>query len=250
MARLGPSPLGRLPLAAGAVQPIESDAESLALGGTDTGSQEAMINHHSRPGSWRLSLAVALLTVLTLVSALAGCGGDDTETGTEDEASATDQSGGGSGGSDDETPPDDTAATGQSTNELAEGSGCTPGTETGLPDGRWFGFIGAIDGRRVDFDLACRFTDDAAVAAAAEDGEDNPPPNNYYVRNVNPRIRTLTVADGTMIEWYPDFAAQSAETVTFDEWVAAGVDLQLESRGFWIETSNGLITAIEEQWVP
>ncbi len=179
-----------------------------------------MINHHFRPGSWwQLSLAVALVTVLTLVSALAGCGGDDTETGTEDETSATDQSGGGSGGSDDETPPDDTAGTGQSTNELAEGSGCTPGTETGLSDGRWYGFIASVNNRRVDFDLACFFTGAAAEAAATEDGEGGPP-NGFYVRNVNPLIRSLDVAADAMVTWFPDIGnPDSEEAVTFDEWV-------------------------------
>jgi hypothetical protein len=213
-----------------------------------------MSNHHSRPGSSRrLCLAAAVVIVLTLASALAGCGGDDGETGT-DEPPATDQPDGttdqSGGGSDVDTPTDDDPGGGSSTNELADGSGCTPGTETGLPDGRWYGFAerGGEPGE-VDFDLACLFSGDAAAAAAAEDGEESPPPNDYYTRNVNPLIRTLAVGEGTMVIWYPDIGdPASKETVTFDEWVGRrgrGGEL-----GVWIETSDGEITAIEERWVP
>ncbi len=213
-----------------------------------------MSNHQSRPGSSRQpSLAAVLVIVLTLASALAGCGGDDGETGT-DEPSATDQPDGttdpSGGGSDVETPTDDSPTGGLTTNELASGSGCTPGTETGLPDGRWFGYAEVTDDGRVDFDLACWFTDTVAAVAATEDGEESPPPNDYYIRNVNPLIRSLEVGEGTMVIWYPDIGDPgSSETASFDEWVTGlgGRDGEL---GVWIETADGEITDIEEQWVP
>jgi hypothetical protein len=49
------------------------------------------------------------------------------------------------------------------------------------------------DRRKVTFDLIQYLTGDAATRAAAEDGEESPPPNDYYIRNVNPRLRTLPV---------------------------------------------------------
>lgn len=180
---------------------------------------------------------VGLVLALVMLAGMAGCGnGVEDTTDTADTAS-------------DGTTTESDAGSSGSTNDLASGSGCTPGTETGLPDGRWYGSIEAIDGRRVEFDLACWFTGAAAEAAAAEDGAESPPPNDYYVRNVNPLVRTLDVADGTMVEWYPDFDPLLAETVSFDQWSAVGVALQLDNRGFWIETGDGLITAIEEEWV-
>ena len=51
-----------------------------------------------------------------------------------------------------------------------------------------------VGGRTVTFDLVQWFQGDAAARAAAEDGEESPPPNDYYIRNVNPRLRTLPVA--------------------------------------------------------
>ncbi len=217
-----------------------------------------MINHQSRPGSSRqLCLVAVLVVVLTLASALAGCGDDDGETGTVEPSATdqpdgtTDQSGGDPGGSTDiETPTDDGPSSGLTTNELASASGCTPGTETGLPDGRWFGYADVTDDGRVDFDLACWFTDTVAAVAAAEDGEESPPPNGYYIRNVNPLKRTLEVGGGTMVIWYPDLGDPASEaTVTFDEWVT-GLGGRSGELGVWIETAGGQITAIEEQWVP
>ena len=45
----------------------------------------------------------------------------------------------------------------------------------------------------ITFDLIQFFTGEAATKAAAEDGQGSPAPNDYYIRNVNPRLRTLPV---------------------------------------------------------
>lgn len=131
----------------------------------------------------------------------------------------------------------------------AEGSGCTPG-QGALPDGEWFGFAVAIDQDELVFDLACWFTGDAAVRAAAEDGEESPPPNDYYVRNVNETLRTVSVATGAEVAWYPDVGDPMSETrVGYQDWNSKkgqrGIDL-----GVWLEVDDGVIVEIREQWVP
>ena len=137
-----------------------------------------------------------------------------------------------------------------STNELAEGSGCTPPSVTDLPDGEWYGVVeGAGDGQLV-FDLACWFTGDVAVIASAEDGEESPPPNDYHTRNANDVLRTVDVDAGAPVTWYPDGGdPANVATVTYDQWRS-----DRESRVFdlavWLTIEGGIVIAIDEQWVP
>lgn len=205
-----------------------------------------MAHRPPRPASPALGLALVLL----VLGGLTGCGngdGDSTNTsGTADTAEPSVTAG-----------PSDTADTagsggsGGSTNDQASGSGCTPGTETGLPDGRWFGFVETAGDGRVEFDLACWFEGDAAIAAAAEDGAESPPPNDYHIRNANTLVRTLDVVDGTMVTWYPEMGDPGSEqTAAFDEWATARLDRAGGQLGVWLQTSDGAVTAIEEQWVP
>jgi hypothetical protein len=137
------------------------------------------------------------------------------------------------------------------TNSLAEGSGCTPGG-AGLGDGVWFGFVDSANATAIEFDLACWFTGDAAALAAAEDGEESPPPNDYYIRNVNPQLRTISVATGTDVFWLPDIGDPSTQTtVPYADWLtgrtARGSGYQ---PGVWLTIAGGEIVHIEEQYVP
>ncbi|RMH86193.1 MAG: hypothetical protein D6683_00900, partial [Actinomyces sp.] len=105
---------------------------------------------------------------------------------------------------------------------LAEGSGCTPGTDT-LPDGEWFGYVTDTAPDAVTFDLACWFTGDAAALAAAEDGEESPPPNDYYIRNRSSRLRTVPVAGAldprpTRVSWLANTGGPDLVDGTYDEW--------------------------------
>lgn len=144
------------------------------------------------------------------------------------------------------TPP--TTTTTIDTNQLADGSGCTPGTDT-LPDGTWYGWVYSISDTTLSFDLACWFTGDAAVIASAEDGEESPPPNDYYVRNENPKIRELDVAPYVPVLFYPDGDPTTAYETIFAEWddlsSARGFDF-----GIWVTIEGGEVTSIDEQWVP
>jgi hypothetical protein len=73
--------------------------------------------------------------------------------------------------------------------------GATSSEPAVLADGRHPVLLKAIDPGQgtVTFDLAQYFRDDAATREAAKDHQESPPPNDSYLRNVNPRLRTLAV---------------------------------------------------------
>lgn len=131
----------------------------------------------------------------------------------------------------------------------SEGSGCTPGSSTTLPDGTWFGLVTATTADTVVFDLACWFVGDAAVEAAAEDGEESPPPNDYYVRNQNPTTRVVPVSASATAVYYPTGDPTGETEGTFDDWRSM-VEERGPFFGVWLEVVNGEATVIREQWVP
>ena len=205
-------------------------------------------------------LAIAALALVVLASA---CGGDDeagdttttsppsstlattttTESATTTTAAITTTTSA--------TTTTQATTTTVDTNALASGSGCTPGAGD-LPDGEWFGLVDAAGATDIDFDLACWFTGDAAVLASAEDGEESPPPNDYYVRNVNPDIRTIPVAAAAEVAWLPNVGDPGSEvTVPYADWLTGrtnrGVDLQ---PGVWLTVAGGEVVGIQEQYVP
>jgi hypothetical protein len=148
------------------------------------------------------------------------------------------------------TSPATTPTTGPSAVEdRAEGAGCTPDGDD-LTDGRWFGFVSAPTGSGFEFDLACWFTGDAAAEAAAEDGEESPPPNDYYVRNANPRLRSLTLASPDVpVTWTEQAGDPGSEVETpYGEWLDARRDQM--AFGVWVEVRDGEVERIAEQWVP
>lgn len=137
----------------------------------------------------------------------------------------------------------------EDTNQLASGSGCTPGSET-LPDGEWFGFVDDIGDTTLFFDLACWFTGDAAIIASAEDGEESPPPNDYYVRNQSDLIRELQVGPDVPVDFYPDGDPANYFVTTFAEWDSLADDRGGFFFGVWVTIEEGDVTRIVEQWVP
>ena len=137
------------------------------------------------------------------------------------------------------------------TNSLALGSGCTPGT-TVLGDGRWFGYVDSADATAIEFDLACWFGGEGAILAADEDGEESPPPNDYYIRNVNPQLRTISVGSMADAFWLPNTGDPSTQTtVSYTDWLvgrtARGSGYQ---PGVWVTIVGGEAVFIEEQFVP
>lgn len=148
------------------------------------------------------------------------------------------------------TSPTPTTLPPSDTNDLASGSGCKPGTEAGLPDGEWYGYIVDLDATTVEFDLACWFTGDAAIAAADEDGAESPPPNDYYIRNENETVRPLTVGDSAQVEYLANNGdPDSATTEGYEDWY---VEWEISEfvPGYWITVEDGEVTSIVQQYVP
>lgn len=131
----------------------------------------------------------------------------------------------------------------------ADGSGCTPG-DGPLPDGRWFGFVtSGSSAEAVNFDLACWFTGAAAAQASAEDGEESPPPNDYYVRNSANTIRVLMPDPGATALWYPSGDPNDFNETDLTSWLDWRQTQEFQL-GVWVDTVDGRVIRIVEQWVP
>jgi hypothetical protein len=174
-------------------------------------------------------LTAALLTLLA-AAALGGCGGSE-------------QPGGAGGAAATTAAPAPTV------------SAPTTSEPVVLADGRHPVYLKRVDpdGRTITFDLIQFFTGDAATKAAAEDGEESPPPNDYYIRNVNPRLRTLPVAADAPIT-VNVLAAQSTGSATKDVSVTlAKLASYFPNSGtppFWIMVEQGQVTRIAQQYLP
>jgi hypothetical protein len=181
----------------------------------------------------RRRLAATALLVVALAAGLAACGSDEPEPGA---AQPTDGSGAPA-----EPAATDPSATGQAADPLRLENGRHPVVLTGVN----------VAGRTVTFDLIQWFSGDAAAKAAAEDGEESPPPNDYYIRNVNPRLRTLPVTGGarltlTRLTVGPSTGnAAAAVEVDLATIADSGID-----HVFWATVQGGQITRLEEQYVP
>lgn len=146
-------------------------------------------------------------------------------------------------------PASSTSSSVVDTDQMAEGSGCTPG-DGALPDGSWFGYVEATSAGSVEFDLACWFSGDAANAAALEDGETEVPvPNDYYVRNQNRALRSVPVADGAKVVWLEDPDPSRPTTSDYPTWRAVR-DGRTYLPGVWLTVAGGEVTEISEQYVP
>jgi hypothetical protein len=169
----------------------------------------------------------AALLVLLVTAALGGCGGSEEPGG----ATAT------------TAAPASSAAT-PTTSEPVE-----------LADGRHPVYVKTVDPAQqtLTFDLIQFFTGDAATKAAAEDNEESPPPNDYYIRNVNPRLRTLPVAADAPIT-VNVLAAQSTGSSTKNVSVTlaelAGYFPNSGTPPFWITVDQGQVTKMAQQFLP
>jgi len=106
-------------------------------------------------------------------------------------------------------------------------------------------------------DFAQMLTGDEAAAAAGAAGEESPPPNDYFIVNENALVRACRV-DTTM-----NVSLTSSSTgvqpegyeVAFSVWqdMFTGVTADaafLRDVPYWVTIEGGVITAIEEQYLP
>lgn len=98
-------------------------------------------------------------------------------------------------------------------------------TVTYLPGGSVeFAFLTSLAGDELIADYAQWLTGDEADRAAIEDGEiaeGESVPNGYYIRNVNPQLRTLPVADDvTIFLPTPAIGPVTMVPVSVDEWLS------------------------------
>ena len=129
-----------------------------------------------------------------------------------------------------------------------------------LPDGKHFGHLYAVGAAqrppRLVIDIEQWFTDQAAVDAAIEDGVTvDPGINGYYIRNENPRWRTIEVAPAATVSLttYP-YADPSNPTIVsltrFGKLFYSYDGRLLQYSPFWITVEDGRVVAIEEQFIP
>jgi hypothetical protein len=124
-----------------------------------------------------------------------------------------------------------------------------------LENGRHFVFMnGAKTGatRRLTFDLAEWYQDQAAIDVAAQHGDDAP--NGYYIVNDNPRLRTMPVSDNVVVRYIPNDACCDLQVGDFDAFAEAvnGTEQTdyLAQAPWWITVSGGEIVKIEQQYLP
>ena len=131
----------------------------------------------------------------------------------------------------------------------AAGSGCSPGAGP-LPDGVWFGYVVGKSAADIDFDLACFYFGDIAYTEGAADGEEVN--NDYYVRNVNPTLRTIPVAPTSAV-WEIETGSVGFLNVPFSGWPldpAGYIACPSDWCGVWLLVNGGDVTEILEQYVP
>ena len=118
-----------------------------------------------------------------------------------------------------------------------------------LPDGRHPVYLKRVDpaGRTITFDLIQWYFGEDAAREAAKDHQESPPPNDYYIRNVNPRLRTLPVRADATVTANQVAGSNKDVPVTLTRLAAL---TQKQRAVFWITVRQGQVVKLSEQWVP
>jgi hypothetical protein len=153
------------------------------------------------------------------------------------------------GGSSGTAATDATATTAPATTGPSSSGPAPPATSEDMADGRQFGYFHSVTVAKPTsgavFDLAQFFTGDAAKQAAAEDGM----PGyelDYYIRNTNPRLRNLVIdakAKVTVIDAKHCCDPKPSSLEDFAKTIQA-------TDGCWVTIENGIVTKIEQQYLP
>lgn len=130
------------------------------------------------------------------------------------------------------------------------GSGCihAPGT---LTDGMWFGFVEAIGGGAVTFDMGCFFTGPAAVAAAAADGAEA---FDFYIRNMNPMTYNVPLDPVGTAYWLDIVGDLTPLPIPMTSWpIPWDPNYQVcpaDHCSVWLFVNGGIVTELIEQYLP
>ena len=196
----------------------------------------------------RMRRRVVLMAVITSIAlAVGGCSGDDDDaaapvTTTTTAAPSTTTT----------TAPPATTGTTTGSPTVTEPTGDTgDSVDTGkseLPDGRHYGYWSTFEiGDTVafgEFDLAYFLTGAEAEAAAAERGDEVN--NDYYIVNHNPLLRTLNAKGDTEVQVLVNVGGPDLTPTNVADFA---VDRHPTS-GFWVTIADGIVTKIEEVFVP
>lgn len=127
-------------------------------------------------------------------------------------------------------------------------------------DGRHFCFVRDVATENgetiITVDYADLLTGAEANAAATAAGEESPPPNDYFIRNINPKLRSFSVKPGILVTLTASAGhGVDGEAVSLGEWhdFYAGITPGMEGVQhvpYWIAIVDGVVTAIEEQYLP
>lgn len=132
----------------------------------------------------------------------------------------------------------------------ASGSGCEPGAGD-LPGGVWFGYVRQANASGIAFDLACFFFGDAAYVEGGADGVEVD--DDYYVRNVNPTLRSVAVPSAATVHHIDATGDLGFMAVQFADWPPPGfsyIPCPGDFCGVWLYVNGGTVTEIVEQYVP
>ena len=153
------------------------------------------------------------------------------------------------------SPTSGQPAAAPTTKAPAPAGGTTDSQPAVLVDGRHPVIIKTVDPdrRTITFDLIQLYWGDDATTEAAKDHQESPPPNDYYIRNVNPRLRTMSVwADApitcnTLAAGYTGSATKNVR-LPLDR---LAIVLPHDGGGlFWITVRHDRVVKIAEQYVP
>ena len=158
----------------------------------------------------------------------------------------------------------ETFVTGQATTTSAAAGSVEPTAyvESGdYTNGRHIGNIKTVTTAGIDIDIVRFLTGDAAITAYHEDtGSNEPPDNDYYVRNQNPLVRHLPLADDAVFRVQslgqdnvnatnPNEGKQVSRSQFVGYWSGSHHEQAINTL-FWITLEDGTVTAVEEQFVP
>jgi hypothetical protein len=136
-----------------------------------------------------------------------------------------------------------------------------------LSDGRYLGNLVAVganqDPPRLVIDVEQWFTGDAATEAARADGQLPPGettvPDGFYIRNQNPRWRTIEIDPATTVALtvWPNGQVGAPQVMTLDRFgtlfnvIGGGASADaLHYDPYWITVQNGNVVAIHQQYLP